>query len=104
MPSAATAGGMPLGSAWTATAGSEPVAGRVDVPTATPGLVFTITDQPGSEQRDRCTVVLADLGDGRTEMRFEQSGGGLTAEGYEAAKRGWGGFFDHMAERLADGS
>jgi uncharacterized protein YndB with AHSA1/START domain len=64
-------------------------------------LVFTITDQPGSEQRDRCTVVLTDLGDGRTEMRFEQSGGGLTPEGYEAAKRGWGGFFDHMAERLA---
>jgi uncharacterized protein YndB with AHSA1/START domain len=66
-------------------------------------LVFTVTDQPGSEQRDRCTVVLADLGDGRTEMRFEQSGGGLTPAGYEAAKRGWGVFFDRMAERLAAG-
>jgi uncharacterized protein YndB with AHSA1/START domain len=64
-------------------------------------LVFTITDQPGGEERDRCTVILTDLGDGRTEMRFEQSGGGLTPAGYEAAKQGWGGFFDHMAERLA---
>jgi uncharacterized protein YndB with AHSA1/START domain len=64
-------------------------------------LVFTVTDQPGSEQADRCTVVLADLGDGRTEMRFEQSGGGLTPAGYEAAKRGWGTFFDHMAGRLS---
>jgi uncharacterized protein YndB with AHSA1/START domain len=64
-------------------------------------LVFTITDQPGGEQRDRCTVVLTELDDGRTEMRFEQAGGGLPPEGYEMAKRGWGGFFDHMAEGLA---
>jgi uncharacterized protein YndB with AHSA1/START domain len=67
-------------------------------------LVFTVTDQPGSEQRDRCTVELTDLGDGRTEMRFEQSGGGLTPDGYEAAKHGWGVFFDRMAEGLAAGA
>jgi uncharacterized protein YndB with AHSA1/START domain len=67
-------------------------------------LVFTVTDQPGSEQRDRCTVELIDRNDGRTEMRFEQSGGGLTPDGYEAAKHGWGVFFDRMAEGLAAGA
>jgi hypothetical protein len=51
--------------------------------------------------RDICTVELTDLGDKRTEMRFEQRGGGLTPQGYEAAKRGWGVFFDRMDERLA---
>jgi uncharacterized protein YndB with AHSA1/START domain len=65
-------------------------------------LVFTVTDRPDEpgELTELCTVELTDLGDGRTEMRFEQSGGGLTPEGYEAAKHGWGGFFDRMAERL----
>src|SRR5436309_960191 len=66
-------------------------------------LRFTLTDQPGGEQRDRCAVELTDLGDGRTEMRFEQSGGGLTPDGYEAAKHGWGVFFDRMAEGVAGG-
>jgi uncharacterized protein YndB with AHSA1/START domain len=66
-------------------------------------LVFTVTDQPGGDARELCTVVLTDLGDDRTEMRFEQSGGGLTPAGYEAAKSGWGVFFDRMAERLAAG-
>jgi uncharacterized protein YndB with AHSA1/START domain len=66
-------------------------------------LVFTVTDQPDDPagMRDICTVELTDLGDKRTEMRFEQSGGGLTPRGYEAAKRGWGVFFDRMDERLA---
>ena len=63
-------------------------------------LVFTITDQAGDGPRDVCTLELTDLGDGRTEMRFEQRGG-MTPEQYEAAKRGWGGFFDRIAERLA---
>jgi uncharacterized protein YndB with AHSA1/START domain len=65
-------------------------------------LVFTVTDQPDDPDgfEDVCAVELIDLGDGRTEMRFSQRGGGLTPEGYEAAKRGWGGFFDRMAERL----
>jgi uncharacterized protein YndB with AHSA1/START domain len=65
-------------------------------------LVFTVTDRPDDPDgfQDVCAVELIDLGDGRTEMRFSQSGGGLTPEGYEAAKRGWGGFFDRMAERL----
>jgi hypothetical protein len=33
-------------------------------------------------------------------MQFEQRGFG-GPERYEAAKRGWGGFFDRMTERLA---
>jgi uncharacterized protein YndB with AHSA1/START domain len=64
-------------------------------------LVLTITDQPDEEARELVTVVLTDLGDGRTEMRMTQTGGGLTEPGYEAAARGWGGFFDRLAERLA---
>jgi uncharacterized protein YndB with AHSA1/START domain len=63
-------------------------------------LVFTISDQPGDAPGELVTVVLVDLGDGRTEMRFEQRGS-LPPEVYEAAKRGWGGFFDRIAERLA---
>ena len=66
-------------------------------------LAFTVTDQPGNPDRDLVTVELTDLGDGRTEMRMTQTGGGLPPEGYERAKEGWGGFFDRMGERLAEG-
>src|SRR5918995_1266081 len=56
-------------------------------------LVFTVTDQPGTDGfRDRITVVLIELEDGRTEMRMTQTGGGLPPAGYEAAKAGWGKF------------
>ncbi len=64
-------------------------------------LVFTVTDRPHEEARELVIVELTDLGDGRTEMRFEQRGGGLAAEQYERAKQGWGTFFDRMDERLA---
>jgi len=63
-------------------------------------LAFTVTDRPG-DVVDLVTVALTDLGDGRTEMVMEQTGGHMTPEGYERAKQGWGGFFDRMAERLA---
>jgi uncharacterized protein YndB with AHSA1/START domain len=62
-------------------------------------LVFTLSDRPG-EEYELVTVVLIDLGDGRTEMQFEQRGG-MRPEDYERAKSGWGTFFDRMAERLA---
>jgi uncharacterized protein YndB with AHSA1/START domain len=65
-------------------------------------LVFTITDQPGDDRYELVTVVLTDLGDGRTEMLFEQRGH-MGPEEYEAAKTGWGGFFDRVDERLAGG-
>ena len=64
-------------------------------------LVFTISDQSGDDVYELVTVVLTDLGDGRTEMRFEQRGGTLPPEGYERAAEGWSGFFDRVAERLA---
>jgi uncharacterized protein YndB with AHSA1/START domain len=63
-------------------------------------LVFTLSDQPGEAAYELVTVVLADLGGGRTEMRFEQRGG-LPPEVYERAGRGWSGFFDRIAERLS---
>jgi uncharacterized protein YndB with AHSA1/START domain len=62
-------------------------------------LVFTLSDRPG-DRYELVTVVLADLGDGRTEMRFEQRGG-MRPEEYERAKTGWGTFFDRIDERLA---
>jgi hypothetical protein len=63
--------------------------------------VFTISDQPGTEAYELITVVLTDLGDGRTEMLFQQRGS-LSAGQYEHAREGWGSFFDRMAEHLAD--
>jgi uncharacterized protein YndB with AHSA1/START domain len=64
-------------------------------------LVFTVSDQPGEDAYEVITVVLTDLGDGRTEMLFEQRGR-LSAEQYERAGQGWSSFFDRFAERLAD--
>jgi uncharacterized protein YndB with AHSA1/START domain len=62
-------------------------------------LVFTLSDQPHDERYERITVVLTDLGDGQTQMRFEQRGH-LPPEQYEHTKFGWGAFFDRIAERL----
>jgi uncharacterized protein YndB with AHSA1/START domain len=64
-------------------------------------LVFTVTDRPGDERYELVIVALTDLGDGRTEMRFEQRGGNLSPDEYERAKQGWGTFFDVVEERLA---
>jgi uncharacterized protein YndB with AHSA1/START domain len=63
-------------------------------------LVFTVSDQPGDDLYELVTVVFTDLGDGRTEMLFEQRGH-MRPEQYERAEEGWGGFFDRIAERLA---
>jgi uncharacterized protein YndB with AHSA1/START domain len=65
-------------------------------------LVFTISDQPGDDDYELITVVLTDLGDGRTEMLFKQRGR-LSAEQYKGAEEGWSSFFDRMEEHLADG-
>jgi uncharacterized protein YndB with AHSA1/START domain len=62
-------------------------------------LVFTISDQPAEDAYDVVTVVLTDLGDGRTEMHFEQRGDQPPTV-YEAAKSGWGVFFDTIDQRL----
>ena len=57
-------------------------------------------DQPHDDWFELCTVVLTDLGDGRTEMRFEQRGR-MSLDEYERAAKGWGTFFDVVADRLA---
>jgi uncharacterized protein YndB with AHSA1/START domain len=62
--------------------------------------VFTISDQPGDDAYELITVVLTDLGDGRTEMLFQQRGR-LSPEQYERAEGGWSTFFDRMAAYLA---
>jgi uncharacterized protein YndB with AHSA1/START domain len=36
-------------------------------------LVFTVTDQADQDRHDLVTVLFADLGGGRTEMRFQQN-------------------------------
>jgi uncharacterized protein YndB with AHSA1/START domain len=64
-------------------------------------LVFTITDRPGVDAPEVCTVELTDLGGGRTEMLFQQRGGNLTDDQYRATGKGWSGFFDRIAARLA---
>jgi uncharacterized protein YndB with AHSA1/START domain len=66
-------------------------------------LVFTVTDRPESEAREIVTVVLVDLGAGRTEMRFQQRGA-MAAEEYERAGEGWSTFFARIDERLAEGA
>ncbi len=63
-------------------------------------LVFTLSDRPEQDLYELVTVVLTDLGDGRTEMRLDQRGH-MRPEQYERAKSGWGKFFDRIAERLA---
>jgi uncharacterized protein YndB with AHSA1/START domain len=65
-------------------------------------LVLAISDQPSDDKYELITVDLVDLGDGRTEMRFEQRGH-MRPEQYERAKQGWGGFFDRIDERVATG-
>jgi uncharacterized protein YndB with AHSA1/START domain len=63
-------------------------------------LVLTLADRPG-DRYELVIVELTDLGDGRTEMVFQQRGG-MSPEEYERAGKGWSGFFDRMDERLAE--
>ncbi len=63
-------------------------------------LVFTISDQPGGGRYEIVTVLLIDLGDSRTEMRFEQRGH-MAPDEYEDARKGWDTFFTRIDERLA---
>jgi uncharacterized protein YndB with AHSA1/START domain len=63
-------------------------------------LVFTIRRLPGAPRSDLVTVVLTDLGGGRTEMLFRQQGG-RTAKQYGVARERWSVEFDRIAERLA---
>jgi uncharacterized protein YndB with AHSA1/START domain len=93
------------GGAWQLTMFAEPGRTRIDwhgryLEVDEPSrLVLSMSDQPESELYALVTVVLNDLGDGRTEMQFEQSGP-LPPEMVEAATEGWGVFFDRIDERL----
>jgi uncharacterized protein YndB with AHSA1/START domain len=63
-------------------------------------LVLTMTDEPeGGDRYALITVVLTDVGDGRTEMHFEQRDD-QTPEEHQRARSGWGKFFDRLDERL----
>jgi uncharacterized protein YndB with AHSA1/START domain len=62
-------------------------------------LVFTVSDRPGDDAYELVTVVLTDLGDGRTEMLLTQRGH-MSPEEYKRAGQGWSGFFDRIDERL----
>jgi len=64
-------------------------------------LVFTVSDEPDEDAYEVITVVLTELGDGRTEMLFRQRGR-MSAEQYGRAEEGWSGFFDRIAAHLAD--
>jgi uncharacterized protein YndB with AHSA1/START domain len=66
-------------------------------------LVFTIRDQPGEGPYEEISVVLTDLGDGRTEMLMQQRGR-MAPDQYKRAEQGWGKFFDRVDERLAEQS
>ena len=64
-------------------------------------LVFTLSDQPGDDAYELVTVVLTDLGDGRTEMRFTPWSS-MSPEQYRRAGDGWAWFLDPRAGHLAD--
>jgi uncharacterized protein YndB with AHSA1/START domain len=93
------------GGAWRLTMFAEPGRRRIDwhgeyLEVDGPArLVMSFSDQPETDSYAIVTVVLRDIGDGRTEMQFQQSGP-LPPEAFEAAKRGWGVFFDRIDERL----
>lgn len=93
------------GGAWRLTMFAEPGRRRIDwhgeyVEVEPPErLVLTLSDQPEGDGYALVSVVLSDLGDGRTEMSFEQTGP-LPPELVEAAREGWGVFFARIDERL----
>lgn len=62
-------------------------------------LVLTLTDRPG-DQFELVTVDLLEV-DGRTEMRFTQTGGHMDAAGYRQAEEGWQAFFVDLEALLA---
>jgi uncharacterized protein YndB with AHSA1/START domain len=74
--------------------------GEYHVVAAPERLVFTISNQIGDDRSERVSVILTDLGDGRTEMRFEQRGHQRPDE-YDYTQQGWGAFFARLDERLA---
>ena len=64
-------------------------------------LVLTLSDRP-DDVYELVTVVLTDLGQGRTEMRLSQRGH-LAAAQYLRAREGWSSFLDRIQARLVAG-
>jgi uncharacterized protein YndB with AHSA1/START domain len=60
-------------------------------------LVFTLTDDASSPDRETLTVILTQV-DGGTEMLVNQAGGFLPDDAYEAAIEGYNAFFDVMQD------
>jgi uncharacterized protein YndB with AHSA1/START domain len=93
------------GGTWRATMFHEPGRGEIQwhgrfVEVVEPErLVLTFSDEPDEDRSELVIVVLTDLGDGRTEMRFEQRGD-MTPEQYKAAGSGWSTFFDRLEQHL----
>jgi hypothetical protein len=56
-------------------------------------------DRAGDDGSELVTIVLSDLGDGRTEMRFEQRGHKRPDE-YDHTERRWNVVFARLDERL----
>lgn len=94
------------GGAWRMTMFAEPGRGRIDwhgeyIEVVEPErLAFSVSDQPPGAGYEYVTVVLTDLGEGRTRMDFQQRGE-MPPEAYERAKQGWSTFFDRIDARLA---
>jgi uncharacterized protein YndB with AHSA1/START domain len=67
-------------------------------------VVMTIAGgpRPDGASEETLTVLLEDLGGGRTEMTFTQTGGNLPPDEYSRALRGELIFFDRMARHLDD--
>ena len=66
-------------------------------------IVFTLSTQPPPSARYAlANVAFAELGEGRTEMRFEQRGA-LSPGQASVARYGWARSFERLAERLAAG-
>ncbi|MBJ7469981.1 MAG: SRPBCC domain-containing protein [Solirubrobacteraceae bacterium] len=65
-------------------------------------LVFTMTDQPGTDPGAPITVDFVAV-DGGTEMTLVQPAGDFTAEQQAATAAGYQGFFDVMEELVTEG-
>lgn len=65
-------------------------------------LVLTLADMvlPEGPDVEVLTVVLEDLGGGRTRMTFNQRGGNLPPDEYPRAMAGWLVFFDRLGQHL----
>jgi uncharacterized protein YndB with AHSA1/START domain len=65
-------------------------------------LVMTVTDRvpPDGEEVEVLTVVLEEIGDGRTRMTFTQRGGTMPPGEYQRTMEGWLVFFERLGGHL----